>query len=162
VDNLTKTVSRVTSLADKLAWLAVAGMMVLVVFNCISRRLGLPIYGTYDYVGFLLVLVIVPALAQCAFEKGHIYLSMLTDKFPQKTQKIVDIVIYSVCSCFFLVVVWALVDRAIRAIETGLTGMTSPIPIYPFIFIEAIAVALLCSVYLVNIVQTVGELRRVS
>ncbi len=160
MERFSRAVSALASIGDKLSWLAVAGMMALVVFNCISRRFGYPVYGTYDYVGFLLIVVLVPALANCASHKAHIYLSMLTDHFPQIVQSVLDIVI-SVINCLFMfTIVWALVDRALRTYESGLTGMTSPIPVYPFIILEALFVLLLGLVYVSDAFSVLRKIRR--
>jgi TRAP-type C4-dicarboxylate transport system permease small subunit len=159
MNRFVKIVHKLAKHAEKLSWVALAGMMVIVVFNCISRRLGWPIYGTYDYACFLLVLVIVPALARCAAEKGHVFLPMLTDKFPQRVQNIVALLIDFLCFAFCGIMVWILVDRALRNMASGLTGMTTPIPVYPFIFVEAAGMLLLCLVYLTDMMQTVIKMQ---
>jgi TRAP-type C4-dicarboxylate transport system permease small subunit len=162
MDHFVKAVHKLAKFSDMLAWVAIVVMMVIVVFNCISRRLGLPVYGTYDYVGFLLVLVTAPALANCATEKGHIFLSMFTDKFTQKSQYITGLVIDFLSFTFCGILMWALFDRAFRRMESGITGMTSSIPVYPFIFLEALVVLLLCLVYLTDFLQIICKLRSVD
>lgn len=157
-----KGIAGLAKYAEVLSFVALAGMMVLVVFNCISRRLGFPIYATYDLVGFLLILIVAPALAKCAVEKGHIFLSMFTEKMPQKAQYIIEIIISLFCFAFCGVAVWALFDRALRNMDTSLTGMTTSIPVYPFIFVEAAAVFLLCLAYLADILETINKLRGVD
>jgi TRAP-type C4-dicarboxylate transport system permease small subunit len=162
MDHFVKAVHKLAKYSDMLAWVAIVVMMVIVVFNCISRRLGLALYGTYDYVGFLLVLVTAPALANCATEKGHIFLSMFTDKFSQKGQDITGLVMDFLSFAFCGILTWALFERALRRMESGITGMTSSIPVYPFIFLEAFVVLLLCLVYLADFFQMIGKLRSVN
>jgi TRAP-type C4-dicarboxylate transport system permease small subunit len=159
MNRFVKTVHGLAKYSEALTWAALVVMMALVVFNCISRRLGSPLYGTYDYIGFLLVLIIAPALARCASEKGHIFLSMFTEKFPPKVQFITDLVMDVLNFVFCGILTWALSERTLDNLESGLTGMTSSIPVYPFILIEAIALSL---VYLSDIVQTIGKLRSVK
>lgn len=156
----TSGIAALARLADKLAWLAVVGMMGLVVVHCISRRFGHPVYGAFDYVGFLMILVIAPALANCAVQKGHIYLSMLTDRLSKNTQLLIGAVVSTLNFLLMAVMTWLLFVRATRMVESGLTGMTSPIPVYPFIYIEAVAILLLCLVYLGDTFQSVNELMR--
>lgn len=156
----TSGISAAARVADKLAWLAVFGMMGLVALNLISRRFGYPILGTYDYVGFLLILIIAPALANCAFKKGHIYLSILTDRFSHKDQLLIEIFVATLNFLLMGLITWLLLVRALRMMDAGLTGMTSSVPVYPFIFIEALAVLLLCLAYLTDIIEAVNRLVR--
>lgn len=152
-------IHRVAKCAEVLAYIALAAMMVLATINCIVRRFGFPIAATYDYVGFLLVLIVAPALAHCGVEEGHIFLSMFTDKMRPKTQMAVRIVIDCLCALFCGVATWALFDRALRNLETGLTGMSTSIPVWPFIFVECISLLLLCLVYLADIVLSAKRLK---
>jgi TRAP-type C4-dicarboxylate transport system permease small subunit len=162
MDYFLKSVSRIAEGADKIAWVAVVGMMGLVVANCILRRFGYPVYGTYDVVCFLLVLVVVPALAHCAAQKGHIYLSILTDRFPQKVQLVIELIVYIISFIFFVLVTWQLGERATGTMHTGLLGMTSRIPVYPFIYFESLAVLILSLVFLRDIIEIVKEIRSID
>lgn len=157
-----KAVSRIAEGADKIAWVAVVGMMGLVVANCISRRFGYPIYGSYDFVCFLLVLVVVPALAHCAAQKGHIYLSILTDRFPQRVQLVIELIVNIISFIFFVLVAWQLGERATYTVQTGLLGMTSRIPVYPFIYLESLAVLILSLVFLKDVIEIVKEIRSID
>ena len=69
MDKCEKFVGKVTQFLDQIAGLAILAVVLLVVSNIILRTIpGInPILGTYEYVGFLTVIVIGLAIAHCAF-----------------------------------------------------------------------------------------------
>jgi TRAP-type C4-dicarboxylate transport system permease small subunit len=154
-----KTIHMSAKRAEVLPMVALFVMMVLAALNCIIRRLGYPISATVDYIGFLFILVVAPALAHCEVQGAHISLNMFTDKMLPKVQNIVQIIVSVLCFAFCALSTWALFVRALRTMSTGLTGMSTPIPVWPFIFIECLSLLLLALVYLASVFISIRRLK---
>lgn len=155
----TKIVDTVSRKVEAVSWVALLLMMVIVAANTITRRFNYPIYGTYDFSCFLLVLVTAPALSRCAVEKGHISLDMLTSKMPEKAQTILGCIINALCAIFCVIITYSLAIRGIAFFKSGMTGMTVNIPVWPFILVEALMTLLLALVYVSNMIQSIAKLK---
>jgi len=157
-----KTIHGAAKRVEILPMVALVVMMVLAVLNCIIRPFGYPIAATYDYVCFLLILIVAPALAHSEVQGAHIFLDMFTNKMSRKVQNIVQIIVSVLCFAFCALSTWALFVRALRTMSTGLTGMSTPIPVWPFIFIECLSLLLLALVYLASVLISIRRLKGAS
>lgn len=154
-----KIVHTIASKATIISCIACVLMMIIAVLNCILRRFGLPIQATYDIVCFLFIIVVSPALGDVEAKKENIYLEILVDHLKYKGQQIVRIITSILCFAFLGIATYGLINRVFRFIETGQTGQTLEIPVWPFVALETLAMVVLCLVFLANIFECINNIK---
>ena len=151
-------IKKLTLITDKLAGICFFSVMVLVLANIIMRNVfKLPILGTVEIAGLLIATGLGFALSNCEMLGGNIAMDVLTEKFPRRIQRIIEIVIYIVSLGFWAIVVWRIFVYAETSFINGRVTPTTSIAIYPFIFILGFNVFLLCVVLAYRLVCTVKE-----
>lgn len=139
---------------DKIAGLFIFLAMLLVVSNVLLRAIfNSPIKGTYELVGLLTAVAVGMGLAHCAYQNGHISVGFIMDKFSNRIQSIVHIFIHIVSLCFWSFVVWHMFSYANETMHNGLVTATSEVPIFPFIYLIALGILILCLVTLKKLVS---------
>lgn len=154
----TSLVTGLSLVLDKLAGLCMVAMMVLVVANILLRVLvKRPILGTYEYVGFLAAALIGLALAYCAVQNGHIAVSFIVDRFSPKIQAVVDIVVNVTALCFWSLAAWYVGKYAHSMSVNGVVSPTTQMPFYPFVYLVAFGLLVLCLVLLVRLIESIKK-----
>jgi len=151
-------VKRASSILDKLAGIFIFSVMLLVVINIILRAVfKQPILGTYELVGFLTAMGVGLALANCALQNGHIAVSYIMDRFPEKIQSFVDILVNAASLIFWSAAVWYLARYGQAMKLKGLVSPSAEIPVYPFIYLVAFGLLGLCLVLLFKFIVSIQE-----
>ncbi len=142
---------------DRIAQLAAVAMMLIVVGNIVSRFVWKPIYGTYDYVCFIAVIMVASALAHCAVLRGHIQVELVVVRLPQRVQGIIGSITGILSLGIFAVITWQCVVLANRMRQLGETTMTALLPFHPYIYVTAFGCALLCLVILGDLIKSLAK-----
>ncbi len=154
MDKIEKLVGQSTKFLDQIAGLAIIAVMLLIVFNVILRTtVGTPILGTYEYVGFITVIIIGLAISHCAFQNSHIAVGFIMDKFPERVRIPVDFLIHLASIIFLALSSFHVFKYAQSMVLTGVVSPTTKTPIYPFICMAALGLAVLCAVLLVRMIK---------
>jgi TRAP-type C4-dicarboxylate transport system permease small subunit len=155
IDVCEKSVGKLTQFLDRIAGIAIIAAVLLVVFNIILRIIpgANPILGTYEFVGFLTVLIIGLAIAHCAFQNCHIAVELLMDKLPRKARVVIDFIVHLVSVVFLAFASYEIAAYGKAMVETGMVSPTTKTPFYPFIYIAALGMAVLCVVLLVRMIK---------
>lgn len=133
-------------------------MMVLTGVDVMMRYfLNRPITGSMELTEFLMSLTIGFGLAYCAFKKGHIRVDLVLIYVPDKVQKILDIIAYVVSFGFYCLIVWQTFENGLSTMQSKITSASLLIPVFPFIFLLTIAMAILTLVFLKNIFEHIAE-----
>lgn len=160
MDKCEKLLGKATKFLDQIAGLAIIAVMLLVVANVILRAtVGRPILGTYEFVGFLTAIIIGLALAHCAFQNGHIAVDFIMKKFPDKVKVPVDFFIHLVSLVFLALSSLHTTNYARSMILTGEVSPTTKTPFYPFIYITALGLAVLCLVVLIRMISLAKKVK---
>lgn len=146
-------------LLDRTARVAVVIMMVLVCSNVLLRLVWQPILGTYELVMVLGVAVVSLALANCAVQRGHVNIELVTDKLPQRTQVILRIIISILAIVTFALIAWQCGMYATDMWHSGQVSETLRVPFYPFIYVLGLSCLALSMVILIDFCKAVKELR---
>lgn len=155
---LSGIVKVVSSSLDKLAGLSLFSVMLLIVVNIILRTVfNHPILGTYEWVGFLTAMGVALALAHCAFQDGHIAVSFIMERFPQKIQTIMAVIINATSLMLWAAAVWSLGKFGQAMKIKGLVSPSAEIPVYPFIYLVAFGLVGLCLVLLFQLQASIRE-----
>ncbi|MFO7971368.1 MAG: TRAP transporter small permease [Desulfobacterales bacterium] len=144
---------------QKLNFVASMGLFAiacLVVFNILLRVfLGKPVFGAYEYVTFLTVIVVSLALADCALKDGHISVTFFTDKLPKKIRLIVNILTGVFTSLTFILITWRLIIYAQTKYLTGETSGVTHIPLHYVVIIIVLGFLLLLSFILIQLIENI-------
>ena len=132
-------------------------MLVLVVANVIMRYGFKSIQGTYDYVGLITVVSVSLAISYCAYERGHIEIEILMDRLPKRVQNIVGSVMMLIGAGFFGMASWQTVVAGNSMREANETTMAVYVPLFPFMYIMAIGLAVMALVVLLHSVKYVSK-----
>ncbi len=159
---LEAVVNKLSRGLDLLAGMILAATATLVVANILGRALlGQSILGTYEMVGFFTAAVVGLSLSRCALENGHIAVDFIVDRFPVKTQKIIDLVTGIPVVIFITVLAYNLFKYGLQIARSGEVSPTTQMIFYPFIYLVGLGfVVLACTVFLKLLQQFAGGERR--
>jgi TRAP-type C4-dicarboxylate transport system permease small subunit len=113
---------------------AVLALMSVATANVVLRIFHIPFRGAYELVSFIGAIVIAFALGFTQQRKGHIVVDILTERFPKKLSKILDLVNHFVTMVFFAVVAWQIYRVGMQIWSSGELSETLKIIYHPFIF----------------------------
>ena len=117
-------------------------MILLTCANIFIRQFYIPIRGTFELMGYAGAVVTAFALGYTQFTNGHISVDVLVNTYPRPLKRLVAMINHGVCSAFFFVAAWHVVQKALTLERAGELSETLRIIYYPF----TLAVALGCAV----------------
>jgi TRAP-type C4-dicarboxylate transport system permease small subunit len=113
---------------------AVLALMSVATANVVLRIFHIPFRGAYELVSFIGAIVIAFALGYTQQCKGHIVVDILTEKFPKKLSKMLDLINHFVTMIFFAVVAWQIYRVGMQIWSSGELSETLKMIYHPFIF----------------------------
>jgi len=155
-----RIVHRLSQGLDRVAGWAIVALMALVIANVGLRRLGHPIPGTYEFVCFSGAIIVGLAIAYCAVQKGHIAVTMVTDRLPQRTQAVIDTVIGIISVVFIGLVTWQLGLYATSMVISGEVSPTMKMPFFIIIYLVGFGFLMLGLVFLVDLLKSVTKVAK--
>ena len=121
----------------------IVGMMLLTCADVFLRMFRKPITGTYEIIGFLGALFVSFSLAYTSYQRGHIAVDFLVQKFSQRPRIIIMLINDVVGSMLFFVLAWQCIVYAGRLKLTHTVSMTLQMPVYPVVYGLALGCGLL-------------------
>lgn len=156
--HFTGLVTGLSRVLDRVAGFCMVAVMLLVVTNILLRAVfNRPILGTYEYVTFLTAVTIGLALAHCAVQNGHIAVSFVVEKLPGKIQAVLDVVMNIIALLFWSLCAGQVAKYANTMAVSGVVSPTTQMPFYPFIYLVALGLLVLCLVLLVKAVESLKK-----
>lgn len=150
-------ISTIAAVTNQLAAAAVVGMMLLTTADVVLRFFRCPIPGTYEIVSFLGAIMISFSLAATSINRGHIAVDFLAKKLPAGIAGIIERINTIVCAVMFVLITRYLLVYAADARRVGEVSMTLQIPVYPFIYGIAAGCAILCGVFILQVIRPFAE-----
>ena len=123
-----KFVSIVTEINKKIAYVTLTLMMLAVSIFSIARTFGHSLVGNIEIVQFLMVLLIVSALAFTERQNAHISIGVIVDYLPKPVQKFIDIIAYILLFLLCMLISWVVILQ----IDYSQTSSLLEIPYFPF------------------------------
>jgi tripartite ATP-independent transporter DctM subunit len=143
---------------NKLGVLSLAMMMLITVVDVSSRfLLNLPVIGSIEITGFLLLLTVLFGIPFAALKKQHIAIDSLVSKFPQRAQLIIESMIVLLSLILFLVVVWRSIVYSALLSQMNTVTAVLRLPVPYFALVVAFSSALLCLVFLADLLHNLGR-----
>lgn len=127
-------------------------LLILICANVITAAFGYPIYGTFEIATFLTAGVIAFGLSLCGLNQGHISVSFLTDKMPERLRRIVESIdsLFSIFICF--IIGYQSWIYAMAAQSKGEVTSALYLPTYPIIYILSVSFIILAFAFIVEFI----------
>ncbi len=156
---INKTIEKLCSVLNIASEILIAAMMVLVVVNVALRAFfNSPIRGVYDILLMLFISAISLSLAHCYLTDGHVNITFIMDKFSEKVQKLVRIILNVISTIMFGAISWFLLAYYVDDVKlSGKTTLTTSTPHYPFYYVLAAGILILALVILMKIISEFGK-----
>lgn len=154
-----KVVNSLAAIGNAVGEVALVAMAALTVLNIILRLVAEPILGTYEFVGYFGALVVGLPLAYCAARDGHIYIDMLTNRFPKRTRIVLGTIIGIICVFLIGMIAWVLIADATKMLQLGELSPTLRIPYYPVTYLVGVGFILYALILVLNITKSLVEVR---
>lgn len=133
-----------------MGWLAgvtVVCLLSLTTLDVIGRyALNHPIKGASDISEMMLVTIAFFAMSYTQKEKGHVRVTLLLHRFPERTQFILDALQFLVASITYGLIAWNMGAKALRIMispDEGPRSLVLGIPHLPFIYLVSFGSLLL-------------------
>lgn len=137
-----------------LGGISVLGLMVLATGNVCLRAFGMPYRGTYELVSFLGAVTIAFALGYTQKRKSHIVVDILTETYPLRLRRGLDVVSHLISTVFFAFVSIEIFQWGFKIAESGEVSETIKIIYYPFVFSVAVGFIILAVTLAVDFLQS--------
>lgn len=152
-----KVVNLLASWGNIVGSAALVAMTALTVTNIFLRLFGEPILGAYEFIGYFGALAVGLPLAYCAARDGHIYIDLVTNHLPPRTQVIIGIIIGIIDLGVIGMIAWRLAEDATKIMQVGELSPTLRIPYFPVTYIVAIGFVLFALILLANIIKSLTK-----
>jgi TRAP-type C4-dicarboxylate transport system permease small subunit len=147
-----RVLSPVTKFFSKIGSGILVVMVIITVADVIGRRfLNLPVKGSYELGEMLLVIVVFFNLPYTEIQDGNVSIDILFIRFGQRTQRIIQSLMYILFLVISILFAWQLFVLAFDEWSEGFITTVLKIPTYPVIFLAAIGCVLLSFVVLVRL-----------
>jgi len=154
-----KTIEWISDKMKVMGAVCLVGMTFLTCADVIGRRLGHPIFGSVELVGYMAILAAAMALPYTHKVKGHIGVEILVRMFSERVQTIIDTCTSVLSFLLFGIVSWRMVVYAYTIRESGEVSMNLEFPIHLVIFIVSLCVFVFTFVILQDILNNFKKLK---
>ena len=157
-----RVISPLLNLFSKIGGGFIFVMMLLTVTDVVGRRaFNQPVYGAYEISEFMLVIVVFFSIVHCEFLKGHVTIDLVVSRFRQRTQDIIDTIMYLIFLVTSCLLIWRLWLYGTAVLRNNIVSGVLEIPVYPFVFVAALGCVLLSVVVLMRLLLFLaGVLKR--
>ena len=118
---------------------------------------GNPLKGTVDIVSLLGALVIAGAIAYTQVLKGHIRITLLVERLPDRIQYIIKSLVDLLGFSLFAIVCWQTILFARDTAEIGELSEVLKIPLTPFAVVVSVGCLALTLVLLVDLISSLSK-----
>ena len=150
-------------LLNVIAVIVLLAMMFFVATDVFRRYvLNSPMANSYEVVEFMMAFVFVFGIAYMQRHKGHVVVSLVVSRLKERTQAVIDSVVYFISLGLFCVITWQAFARARFVwlggdVSFGTMGPLGKVPVAPFYYVVALACAALCLVFLVDLFNSLAK-----
>jgi TRAP-type C4-dicarboxylate transport system permease small subunit len=153
LDGVNRILGRLSNWFNWCAGAALVVMMVMVNANVLLRPFGMPIWGTFEIVGFMGSVVLSFALLQTTFTRSHMAVALITSRLPAGARGGLELFNRLVGLLITSLVAWQCFRYATQVRQTGEGSSTLNMPFYPFIYGIGIAFGLAALMILVDVLR---------
>ena len=133
--------------------LAIVALTGIAAGNMLLRVIYVPINGSYELIGFCGAVATGFALGYTQIRKDQIIVTIFTDKFSPKINKMLNGLNYFVNMIFFFIVARETLKWGIKIARTGELSETLKIIYHPFIYCLSLGFAVLSFTLLIDLLR---------
>jgi TRAP-type C4-dicarboxylate transport system permease small subunit len=133
---------------------ALVAMMCLVNANVFLIPFGMPIWGTYEIVGFMGTVVLSFGLIRTTVAKGHMAVEIVVSRLPLRFQSVLSFVNRLITLIIMGLVSWQSVRYGTKVWQTGEMSQTLKMPFFPFLYGIAFAFGIAALVVFLDILKS--------
>lgn len=139
--------NRLIGVLTRLAWVSLFFMMILTVADVVMRKVfNNSILGALESTELAMIVLIYFALAHVETVDGHVKVDLIVDRFGPRVQAAFDVLTQLIGSLMFGLMTLSSLYYAERMRATGQVTQDLWIPLWPFVYVVAIGLALMCLV----------------
>ena len=132
-------------------------MMFLMAADVIGRYLfNAPISGGLELVEFMMAIIVPIGIAYCAFNRSHVSVDMIVDRFPARLRRILDSLTTLVSIVFIGILCWQNILNVIETYNSKMTSAVLKLPSYPFTVPVALGMGIFAVILAVHLVSRKG------
>jgi C4-dicarboxylate transporter DctM subunit len=156
--NLGKVISPASRVINSIGVGILAAMMVLTAADVVLRYLfSRPVTGAMELTEYMMAIVVSFGLAYTAVQKGHVSVDLVISRLSARAQALVKSITFFLCLCFFSLIAWRSICYGEVLRSGGYTSSALYIPASPFAYVVAFGSAMLCLVFLVNLLENLAK-----
>jgi len=163
---LEKATHNISAVFNRIGVVVLMLMMFFVAVDVFLRYIfNSPILGAYEAIELMMAVVFCYGIAYTQIHKGHVAVSVVVSRLGEKTQSIIDSVVYLISFAIFALLTWRTFLKA-RAVwlsgETTYAGIGpfGHVPIFSFVYLVAFACAVFCLVLAVDFFTSLAKSMR--
>jgi TRAP-type C4-dicarboxylate transport system permease small subunit len=154
MDFLMKLNKRLNMVLTLTGGVLLVGMILLTCANIFIRQFYIPIRGTFELMGYAGAVVTAFALGYTQLTNGHIAVDVLVNTYPKPLKRLVSVINFGVCSVFFSLTAYYVVQKALTLKQAGELSETLRIIYYPFTLAVAFGCAVLALALFTDLLKT--------
>jgi TRAP-type C4-dicarboxylate transport system permease small subunit len=139
-----------------IAAIALAFMLSITVIDVFLRAVWKPIVGVYEIVSLTGAIVIGFVIPLTSWEKGHVYMDFVYDRFSDKVKCILNVSTRILVILFFIFLGIALLVVGEELRSSGELLLTLTIPLYPFTYLMSLICFIHCIILFFDIKRILG------
>jgi TRAP-type C4-dicarboxylate transport system permease small subunit len=136
-------------------------MMVLTGLDVTGRYFfNAPVQGSFEITTLFMSIIVALGLSYCALEKAHVRVDIITMNLSQKVQTILDCITNFFSFALCALITWQIIPRAVNMIDANITTLVLRIPVFPFVFIVCLGMAVLSIVFLKDLIEDIYKVTK--
>ena len=156
--SLNRVVSFISQAIDRVAGGILVAMMFLTAMDVLLRYVfNRPISGALEITEYMMLIVVAFGLAYCAVMKGHVRVELLAERFPQRTQAIINSITYLLGLGLFALITRQSIVYMKMMLGSKVTSVVLLIPRFPFVSLLVLGIAVFWLTLLVDFISFVFQ-----
>lgn len=136
---------------------AALGIMLLVTVDVLMRRfLNMPITGSFEISCALLVVIIFCCVAWVMTIRGHIVVTIFSNKYPQRLGHVIGTIALFLSMIVVGLICWGSILFGLEQARVGEASVLLRLPVAPFVFVLAFGSALLALVIFIQFINALS------
>jgi len=157
-DSVNRVVQPIGRVIYYVGLVALAAMMFLIFADVGLRYVfNRPIGGSFDLTELLMIMVVSFGFAYCAIVKGHVTVDLLMSRIPQRGRDIINVITGLLSFGLLALISWQCFLYIKVMYIKGQTTPALPIPLYPFVAVVAVGLAVFCLVLLAQFIDFLSK-----
>ena len=132
-------------------------MMFLTVSEMVLRFFGTPMAGIVEAVGWLAAATTAFALGYTQLYKGHVAISLLTDRFSSRLRAILGVAVHLMSTALFAATAWYLFEYAGSLRAAGSLSETMKMIVYPWVYMVSLGCLGLALAVFIDLLDAVSQ-----